>query len=80
MKSESKTMIEHGCSCPEMETKPSRLTRALAINPTSSTSYVPHSSFPILNNEERKAIKTHNLQVEMRRSMAIEYTRRNITR
>ena len=80
MKNESKTNIEHGCSYPEMETKPSRLTKALAINLSSSTSHIPHSSFPVLNNEERKAIKAHNLQVEMRRSMAIEYSRRNIIR
>ena len=80
MKPGIEAKIEHGHCCTESKNKPSRLTRALAINPSSSTSYIPHSSFPVLNKEERKAIKAHNMKVEMRRSMAIEYAHRNMVR
>ena len=80
MKLKSDTEIKHGCCYPESEVKPSRVSRALTINPSSSTSNTTLSHLLVLGNEERKAVEAYKLQVEMRRSMAIEYARRNTIR
>jgi len=76
MKLKSDTEIKHGCYCPESEVKPSRISRALTINSSSSTSNTTLSHSLALGNEERRAVEAYQLQVEQRRSMAIEYAHR----
>ncbi|MDH5448680.1 MAG: hypothetical protein OEY24_06195 [Candidatus Bathyarchaeota archaeon] len=77
MQSETEAKTKHGCCSPESEMKPTRLSRALStLNQNSSTFNTPHSPLLTLGNKERKAIEAYKLQVEMRRSMAIEYARR----
>jgi hypothetical protein len=80
MKLESDTEIKYGCCYPESKIKHSCMSRALTINPSSSTSNTTLSRLLLLGNEERKAVDAYKLQVEQRRSMAIEYARRNTIR
>lgn len=56
--------------------KSPRTSRALKITTYSSTTNPAHSSLFPLNSGEAKAVRAHTLQVEQRRSMAIENARR----
>lgn len=81
MKWESEKKIKHGCCYPESKTEPIGCTRAVdMLDQHSSTSSTPHSPAFVLGNEERRAVEAYKLQVEMRRSMAIERARRSTIR
>lgn len=78
---ETTSKVKHGCCYPEKKGKPTTLSRALEIvNLDASTSSIPHIPAVPLSNEERKAINAYRLQVEKRRSIAIEYARRSTFR
>jgi len=80
MKLKNDTEIKHEYYCPESEIKPSCISRALTINSSSLTSNTPLSHSLSLSNEEKKAVEAYKLQVEQKRSIAIEYARRNAIR
>ncbi len=81
MKCESNSKIKHGYCYPEIEVKPTGRTKALGmLKQPSSASSTLHSPLLVLGNEERKAVEAHKLQVELRRSIAIEKSRWNTIR
>ncbi|UCG37437.1 MAG: hypothetical protein JSV64_03970 [Candidatus Bathyarchaeota archaeon] len=63
---------EYGCN-----RKPKGFSQALTINQHSSTSNSPNSLLRPIGNEEMKAIAEYNLQVEQRRSIAVDKARRS---
>jgi len=75
MKSTAEIKTNHECCSTGYEKSP-RTSRALKITTYSSTANPAHSSLFTLNRGEGKAVKARILQVEQRRSMAIENARR----
>jgi len=81
VKLESEEKIKHGCCYTESKSKPIGFTKAIdMLDQYSSTPNTPHSSAFVLSNEERRAVEAYKLQVEMRRSIAIEIARRSTIR
>ena len=75
MKSTAEIKTNHECCSADYEKSP-RITRALKITSYPSTTNQANSSLFTLNGEEAKAVKAYTLQVEKRRSVAIENARR----
>jgi len=78
MKSKSEKRIEQGCCYPESKTESAGCTKiARSLDQNSSTSSLAHASVYTLGNNGRKAFEAYKLQVEERRSSAIETARRS---
>lgn len=75
MKSTAERKTNTEC-CSTGYAKSPHTSRTLKITTYSSNANPAHSSLFTLNSVEAKAVKAHTLQVEQRRSIAIENARR----